>query len=171
MSRTLVVYYSRTGHTDQLARQIATRFHADLERIEDRHDRKGPLGYLRSAIEAVLGFQAPVVRARHRPGQYDLVIVGTPVWFWGVASPVRTWVARHRDALGNIAVFCTFGGSGSTRALDDLEVLCGRPAMARLALTERAVGQCQRNPAFRQFIQALHRRHRGQAARSSPSDG
>lgn len=158
-SRILVVYYSRTGHTDQLARQIATRMHADLERIEDRHGRNGPVGYLRSAMEAVLGLQAPVMRGSHRPGNYDLVILGTPVWFWGVASPVRTWVARHRASLSMVAVFCTYGGSGSTRALDDLEGLCGRTAMARLALTERAVAQCQKYPAFRHFIQALRRKH------------
>ena len=45
------------------------------------------------------------------------VILGTPVWFWGVASPVRTWVLRHRAALDNVALFCTCGGAGHARAL------------------------------------------------------
>lgn len=157
MSRVLVVYYSRSGHTEFVARQIAARCHADIERIEDRSSRQGVAGYLRSSLEAILGLRAAIERGRRRPGEYDLVIVGTPVWFWGVASPVRTWVERHHNELDNVAVFCTCGGSGHAKALDDLERLCRHPALARLALTERAVGQCQRDPALRRFLLDLKR--------------
>ena len=157
MSRILVVYCSRTGHTGFVARQIASRCHADLERIQDRQPRRGVVGNLRSSLEALLGLHPAIEQGRHRPGDYDLVIVGTPVWFWGVASPVRTWVHRHRAELNNVAVFCTCGGSGHAKALDDLEALCGHPALARLALTERAVPQCQRDPALRRFLLELKR--------------
>ena len=47
--RTLVVYYTRTGTTQQLARWIAAAVDADLERIVDRSRRGGVLGYLRSS--------------------------------------------------------------------------------------------------------------------------
>jgi flavodoxin len=157
VSRVLVVYYSRSGHTEFVARQIAARCHADLERITDRSPREGVTGYLRSSLEAILGLRPAIERGRRRVGDYDLVIVGTPVWFWGVASPVRTWVEQHRNALDNVALFCTFGGSGHARALDDLERLCRHTALARLALSERAVGQCQRDPALRRFLVDLKR--------------
>lgn len=157
MSRTLVVYYSRGGHTEFVARQIAALYHADLERIEDRTSREGTWGYLRSALEAIFQLRPPIRRSHRRPGDYDLVIVGMPVWFWSVASPVRTWVHRHRGALHNVAVFCTCGGSGHAKALDDLEALCGRHALAQLALSERAVPQCQRDPALRRFLLELER--------------
>lgn len=157
MSRILVVYYSRSGHTDFVARQIAARCHADLERIQDRRPRQGVVGYLRSSLEALLGSCPAIERGRRRPGDYDLVIVGTPVWFWGVASPVRTWVQRHHAALNHVALFCTCGGSGHAKAMDDLERLCGHPSLARLALTERAVPQCQRDPALRRFLLELKR--------------
>lgn len=157
MKRILVVYYSRSGHTEFVARQIAARCHADLERIEDRHSRQGVLGYLRSVVEAVLGLRPPIERLRRRPADYDLVIVGTPVWCWNVASPLRTWLQRHRSALTNVAVFCTCGGSGHAKVLDDLEALCGQRALARLVMTERAVGQCQRDPALHRFMLELKR--------------
>ncbi len=157
MNRILVVYYSRTGHTEFVARQIAARCHADLERIEDRRPRQGVWGYLRSSLEAIVGVRPGIERARRNPGDYDLVIVGTPVWFWGVASPVRTWMHRHRSALEHVAVFCTCGGSGHARALDELEAMCAHPALARLALTEREVPQCQRDPALRRFLLELKR--------------
>jgi menaquinone-dependent protoporphyrinogen IX oxidase len=127
VSRILVVYDSRTGHTEFVARQIASRCSADLEHIEDRSTRKGVVGYLRSSLEALLDLRPAIERGRRRPGDYDPVILGTPVWFWGVASPVRTWVQRHHAALNNVALFCTCGGSGHAKALDDLECLCGHP--------------------------------------------
>lgn len=155
--RTLVVHFSSTGHTDHVARQIAARCHADIERIGERHHREGAVGHIRSLFEAVLGLRPPIERSRLRPDDYDLVIVGTPVWFRGVAGPVRSWVHHHRGALTNVAVFCTCRSTGHTKALDDLEALCGRAALARLALTERAVGQCQHDPAFHRFLLELKR--------------
>jgi len=108
VSRILVVYYSRSGHADLVAKQLAARCHADLERIEDRSPRQGVTGHLRSALESILGLRPAIARACRHPADYDLVIVGTPVWFWGVASPVRTWVHRHRAELKQVAVFCSF---------------------------------------------------------------
>ncbi|WP_332745807.1 flavodoxin family protein [Hydrogenophaga sp.] len=157
MKRILVVYYSRNGHTEFVARQIAARCHADLERVEYRHRRQGVIGYLRSAAEAVLGLRPAIERMQRRPADYDLVIVGTPVWCWNVASPLRTWLQRHHGALDNVAVFCTCAGSGHAKALDDLEGLCGHRALARLAMTERALGQCRGDPAFRHFLLELKR--------------
>ena len=48
-------------------------------------------------------------------------------------------------------------GPVSNEALDDLERLCGHPALTRLALTERVVPQCQRDPALRRFLLELKR--------------
>lgn len=155
MSRILVVHYSRTGHTDFVASQIAARCDADIEHIEEPMSRKGVLGYLRSALEAILGLRPSIKRGRHKPEDYDLVIVGTPVWFWSVSSPVRSWLHRHRGALRNVAVYCTCGGSGQTHVLDELERLCGHPALARLALTERAAMHCQQDPTFQSFLRDL----------------
>lgn len=170
MSRIWVVYCSRSGHTEFVARQIASRCHADLERIQDRSPRQGLVGYLRSSLEAMLGLRTAIERGRRSPGDYDLVILGTPVWFCGVASPVRTWVQRHHTALSNVALFCTCGGSGHAKALDELERLCGRPAVARLVLTEGALTHCQRDPALRRFLQGLRPVRAASVSRSPIQD-
>jgi hypothetical protein len=46
--KTLVVYFSRSGHTRQVAREIASRCGADLEAIREERGRAGLLGYWRS---------------------------------------------------------------------------------------------------------------------------
>jgi flavodoxin len=141
MKKFLVVCCSRTGRTEAVARQLATSLRADLEIITESQRRDGLVGYLRSALEALLGIQPAIARSLYRPQDYDLVVIGTPVWFWNMASPVRSYLRRHRSHIAQAAVFCTMGGSGATKVQDDMTRLLGRPPLARLALKERDIDQ------------------------------
>ncbi|GAB2874812.1 hypothetical protein GCM10027277_50050 [Pseudoduganella ginsengisoli] len=49
----LVVYYSRSGVTEKIAQEIASRCGADMDAIREERSRAGPLGFLRSAYECV----------------------------------------------------------------------------------------------------------------------
>ena len=72
MSNTLVVYYSFTGHTRQIAEAIAAACDADLEAIEDAFNRDTSLGRPRSAIEGLLGLRSNIIPPKHDPSEYDL---------------------------------------------------------------------------------------------------
>src|SRR5690606_19250759 len=113
----LLAYYSRTGYTRKVAMEIAEACGCDVEEIRDRVGRSGPIGYARSVFEAASRFDTLLQPGERDPADYPLVIVGTPVWFWNLSSPVRTWVRRHRPRLRDVAFFCTCGSSGGTRAL------------------------------------------------------
>ncbi len=158
MSRVLVVYCSRTGHTESVARRIASQCGADLEAIEDSGNaigRDGVLGYVRSALEALLGVEPSIRPSKHSPKAYDLVIVGTPVWFWNMSSPVRSYLIRHRAEIQKVAFFCTLGGSGQEKVLGDLRELCRKPPVATLALTTRQVDANQDAQAVSKFVSEL----------------
>lgn len=136
MQKVLVVYFSRTGYTKRIAEEIAARCRGDLEAIEDVRGRNGILGYLRSAREAYKKLSIEIRAAAKTPGDYDLVIVGTPVWAGNVSSPVRAYLNAHRNELRQIAFFCTQGGSGGDKVLGDMADLCGRKPLASLALSD-----------------------------------
>jgi len=155
MTKVLVVFYSRTGHTEQTALELADLCGADTERLHNHTDRSGWLGYLRCAFEAIVGRRPHIRSCRHHPQDYDLVIIGTPVWFWNLASPVRSYLHRYRGRLRRVAVFCTCGGSGGEKVLDDIEFLLGRPALARMVLKEHKIGQGDAPVAY---IRELKRR-------------
>lgn len=171
MKRILVVYYSRSGHTAFVAEQIARRCRADLVCIHDPTDRRGAVGYLRSAWEALLDTRPLIELDLCRPQDYDLVMVGTPVWFWNMSSPVRSFLHRYGRRCAQIALFCTYGGSGQERVMDSMERLCKQPAVARLALTERQVVQRQHALALTRFLGEVKRWHRlsdsGQTAQNA----
>ena len=65
MPRTLVVYYSRDGHTRKMAREIAAACGADVEEIVDLGGAPEQRSYLRSALEAPLHIAPAIAPPRH----------------------------------------------------------------------------------------------------------
>ena len=106
-----------------------------------------------------------VRRAAHEPSHYALAVIGTPVWFWSLSSPVRAWVRRHTLSGPELAFFCTMGGSGAERAFAQLEQACGQPPLATLALTEAQLDK-DITLALTRFVAELRRRRQ---ARPGPS--
>jgi flavodoxin len=135
--KVLVVYYSRGGNTRRAAEEIARAVGgADLEPIIDTVDRSGWRGYLRSGREAMRR-GTTVLESRGRDASdYDLVVVGTPVWVSNVSSPTRTWLNAHVGEFRHAAFFLTHGGTGSDRVFAQMTRLAGVQPHAVLALRE-----------------------------------
>ncbi len=136
MTKILVVYYSRTGNTEKVARSIADALHADIEPIIDKAQRKGIIGYLRSGYEAGRRRETSIRPLTHALRDYDLVVIGTPVWNANVSSPTRTFIARHRKDFKRVAFFCTCGGRGAKRAFHEMETASGKNPADVLSLRE-----------------------------------
>ena len=134
--RTLVVYYSRSGTTRDVAHAIARAMGAEVEEIVDTTPRSGPFGYFWSAVESSLEIAPSIQAGKRDPRDYDLVIVGTPVWASNVSTPVRAYLSERRGQMPKVAFFCTMGGRGSERAFRKMEAISGASPVARLALRE-----------------------------------
>lgn len=133
-ARALIVFYSRTGTTRQVARRMARLAGADLEELVDPHERSGLGGYLKSSIDATLGRSVHVAPPRHDPALYDVVVIGTPVVNSSLAAPVRTYLLAQGGLLERVAFFCTHGDSGSARVIREMESLCHRAPLVSLVL-------------------------------------
>jgi flavodoxin len=170
MSSTLVVFHSRTGHTRRVAKALAERLNADLDEIVVHQRRDGPLGYARCALEALGGCGASVRATKHDPSRYERVLIGTPIWFWSLSSPVRAWLQSRHLGDAQLAFFCTMGGSGADHAFEQLESVCGRAPQATLALTEAQVASGF-DAALAEFVAKLQgrpaRTERGAAPRKT----
>lgn len=137
--KVLVVYFSRTGATRRLAERLARELGGTAMAIAETRARRGLLGYQRSLFEAVSGFSPPIEPPPHDPSEFDLVLIGTPVWGWRPSSPVRAFMRRWGRKLRRVALSCTMGRSGDRRTFDELRRLLGRPPVAELALTAHEV--------------------------------
>jgi len=105
--------------------------------------------------DAALKHTTAISDAGHNSADYDLVVIGTPVWAGTLAPAVRTWIAREKESLPNIAVFLTTGGSGIDNTLSEMAALCARPARAKLGLKTREVKRGEHEAKVRAFVEAL----------------
>lgn len=158
--KVLVVCYSRTGNTRKVAQAIADALRPQgevtLEEIVDRKNRKGFLGWLGAGKDATLKKATPIEPLKAEVTGHDLVIVGTPVWAFTAASPVRTFLQERGGDIARPAFFCTMGGSGAPGAFAAMEELCGKAPAATLALNEKEFKDAEvLRDKVRDFVAAL----------------
>jgi len=151
--RILVVFYSRTGNTRHVAEAIAESLKADIEEIRDARSRSGVLGFLRSGYEALTGKLAEIQQVAGKPDEYDLVLVGSPVWVGRLSSPMRTYLTLYGRSIKQTAFFCTCK-SDEGRAFKEMEALSKKP-IATLCIREEEVKSGEYIRKIEEFIKTL----------------
>jgi flavodoxin len=139
MKTCLVVFYSRTGITREVATEIAKAGGCDLEEVHDVKTRSGWLGYACSLYEAVTAKLPKIKTTSLDPAEYQTVVLGTPVWAGNMSSPMRSYIAQNNGRFKRIATFCTMGGSGGDKALENVAALCDARPVAKLVLTDKQI--------------------------------
>lgn len=132
--RTLVIYYSLSGTTRQLATSLAKKLDADTAEIRCGRYGRGALDFLKACYDSVMGRLPPVEAIHNSIETYDLVLVGGPIWAGHAATPVRAYVQQQRGKFKRVAYFVTYGGSAIERALSELAQIGGQVPEATLSL-------------------------------------
>jgi len=130
--RTLVVYYSKSGHTESVAERIARSADADIEEIVEAGKRGGNV---RAAFDAVFK-RMPKLRPFERSlDEYDLVFIGTPIWRMNAVPAIQAFLPTQGWDGRPIALFCTMGGMGDKRAFRTMrDLAAGARVVGELAL-------------------------------------
>ncbi|MEP7242075.1 MAG: NAD(P)H-dependent oxidoreductase [Gammaproteobacteria bacterium] len=135
--KVLVVYYSMSGNTARVARDIARLMGADVESIRDEGHGTGFVGYLKCAFDAMRGKAASIGSLSTDPQDYALTIIGTPVWFGRMTPGVRAFLNRCRSRLGDVAYFTTSGSTEVMKLVPQLQRVSGRIALAAVGFDAR----------------------------------
>ena len=137
MSNILCIYYSRTGNTRKAMEEIAQALDAELVEITDGLDRSGTSGWLRSGMDAMRRSTEPLKPFEtERPLQeYQLVIVGSPVWAGRCSSVARSFMIKYGKKLTNAAYVVTRGSEKRDESIyDQMDqyTICGHKAAVSL---------------------------------------
>lgn len=157
MSSILVIYYSRTGTTAKVAQAIAAPLGADTEEIKDTVNRKGIWGWLLAGRDASRKTETAILPLQHDLSAYDLVIVGTPIWAWTLAAPVRTFLSIHGKCIRRFGFFWIMGGSTEKDFLHNVATVCGKEPEAVLGLTMKTVKEDMFAEDVKHFAEALRK--------------
>ncbi|MDR2083817.1 MAG: NAD(P)H-dependent oxidoreductase [Bacteroidales bacterium] len=124
-NKTLVVYYSRTGNTEAMAKQIQTLTKADIFRIETVNAY--PEGYHETtdvAKEEKNNNVRPEIKGKvENINQYDTVFVGFPIWWGTYPMAIATFLDNYNLENKTIIPFCTHGGGGVDQGFIDVNKL------------------------------------------------
>jgi len=129
----LLVFYSRSGNTRQVAEIITERLGCNAEEIRVENDRGGVIGYLNCGREAMKEELPKINALKHDPSAYDIVVVGTPVWAFKMSSPIRTFLNENRKKIARLATFST-KDSAKADVGDELAHFIGKESVANMAL-------------------------------------
>lgn len=155
--KVLVAYYSHSGNTREVARQIAgvsggelfeiipvTPYPSDYQTVVDQAKKEIAAGVrpaLKSRVEDM--------------SQYDVIFICSPCWWATVAPPVATFLASYDLAGKTVVPFMTHEGSRMGRSEEDIRKLCaGATLLGGLPLRGGAVKDSR--DAVRKWVQGLN---------------
>lgn len=119
----LVVFYSRDGHTRELGKSIAKELGCEVDEILDSKSRRGLIRWFKAGFEAMRK-RTTNIEYDKNPKDYDLVIIGSPVWGGTITPAIRSYLEKNK--LRKVAFFCTYGGSEG-KIFKEMERLSGKP--------------------------------------------
>ena len=118
----LVAYYSRTGNTKQLAHQIAQALNADIDEIIDKKKRKGVGGWLSAGRDAT-GKRDTEITVKNNPLDYEVIIVGSPVWASNLTPAIRKYLATYSLKSKKVAFFATSDSDDQSEVFTQMKAL------------------------------------------------
>lgn len=131
----LIVYYSKSGNTEAIARMLAEKTGGDMYAIETvcSYTRERPAAADIPKEEMDTGNLPELKGTPPDISQYNVVLIGSPIWWYTLSTPVMSFL-RDVDFQGaKVAGFYTYAGDGR-RFEDDLQ------KMAKNAQIQKSIG-------------------------------
>lgn len=127
-SNVLIVYYSRSGNTQAMAKMIQTATGGDLIAVSLVKDYPSDYGQLvKQYKEEVRTKRWPAIKTRIADiKKYDYIFVGSPNWGSSIAPPISSFLKSHNLTGKVIIPFMTHGGGGFGHGVADMKALCPR---------------------------------------------
>jgi flavodoxin len=136
--KSLVVYYSLEGNTEYTAKIIAEKLGSDrLELVPQKDYPKGGLKkYIWGGKAVVLGNKPKLNDYNVNIEEYDLIILGTPVWASNFAPPIKTFISENSLKGKTVAFFACHGGGEALKCFEKLREETGALVLSTLSLKD-----------------------------------
>lgn len=130
MSKTLVAYFSASGVTARVAKEVAAAAGADLYEIRPAQPYSpGDLDWMDKKSRSTLEMNDPACRPAidgqvNGMEQYDTILIGFPIWWYVEPRIVDTFLDSYDFSGKTLIPFATSGGSGISKAQKSLQEHC-----------------------------------------------
>ena len=127
MSKTLVAYFSASGTTAQVAKELAKAAGAELYEIRPQVPyTKADLNWMdkksRSSVEMNDKSSRPALADKDANIEaYDTILLGFPIWWYVAPTIINSFLESYDFSGKRIVLFATSGGSGFGRTVAGLK--------------------------------------------------
>ncbi len=105
----LVIYFSRTGNTEAMAREIAAKYDADIKTFRADEYSEDFSGSIKANIDAWNEQRLSIIEPETIDlSPYELIFLGSPIWWYRPAVPLWTFVEKNDFQGKRIVLFNTF---------------------------------------------------------------
>lgn len=119
LGKTLVVFYSLSGNTKDIAQRIQSKTGADLYEIATAESIEvSPILYLKLRQQLKNKIYPALSGKMPDFSQYDTIFVGFPVWWYTIATPVLAFLQKADFQGKRVVPFSTQGSNVGT-SFDD----------------------------------------------------
>lgn len=128
MSKRLVAYFSASGVTERVAKDLAEAAGADLYEIKPKvpytnADLNWNNSNSRSSVEMRDKTSRPELADKSANiSGYDVIFLGFPIWWYVAPTIINTFLESYDFAGKTIILFATSGGSGFGKAVEGLKL-------------------------------------------------
>ncbi|MFX0138434.1 MAG: flavodoxin family protein [Candidatus Hodarchaeota archaeon] len=152
----LLIFYSRTGKTRKIAELISNSLNCEYEEIIDIKKRTGfIIGFFKCGYAATTGKLTTIKELQKNPENYDLIILGTPIWNKRMTPAIRTYITNNLGKFKDVAFFCTEGGKGGPKAFENMAKLCKKEPLSTLEITKKDTKKELHHEKINTFIQKI----------------
>jgi flavodoxin len=122
--KALLVYYSRSGKSEILAKNLREKTGWDTDKIE--YADKKRISFIGGILEARRKATAKIKGDAHNPAEYRRVIIISPVWAGLLATPVRTYLVNHKPDINSYSIIAVCGGRGFEGTVKEAVTILGK---------------------------------------------
>ena len=125
--KSLVAYFSASGVTQGVAKQLAEVIGADLHEIEPAvRYTDADLDWRNEQSRSSVEMKDPLYRPAMTNmlddiAEYDIIYVGFPIWWYTAPTVINTFMEAYDFKGKTVIPFATSGGSSIKKAYDDLK--------------------------------------------------
>ena len=119
LGKTLVVYYSLSGNTKQIAENIAAKTNADVFEIKTTEPMQEGVKFHLEIKQQLKSKEYPSIQENlPDSNDYDTIFVGFPVWWYTIATPVLAFLQKADFKNKKVVPFSTQGSNYGTSFAD-----------------------------------------------------
>ena len=126
--KALIVYYSRSGNAEKLAKKLNEKFKYDMDKLE--YAEKERVSFIAAVMESLQKASLPIKGDNHSPDSYERIIFVSPIWKSSLPTPIRSYMLKYKPQIKSYILLAVSGKVGFEGVLKDAAKIFGREPYA-----------------------------------------